>query len=49
MPARVSDVFEIVVLTACANALLGTGSPSVIALLHPEENILELIHARVGE
>ena len=47
--ARVADVLEIVVLAAGAHALLRGGRARVVALLQAEEDVLELVHARVGE
>ena len=43
------DVFEVVVLAAGADAFLATGGALVVALLQAEEDVLELIHAGVGE
>ena len=47
--AGVADVFEIVVFAAGADALLGGGGAGVIARFETLENLLELIHAGVGE
>ena len=47
--ASEADVLEVVVLAAGANAFLRRGGARVVALLGPEENVLELVHARVGE
>jgi hypothetical protein len=47
--AGVADVLEIVVLAAGAHALLRGRGAGVVALLHAGEDVLELIHARVGE
>ena len=47
--ARVADVFEIVVLAAGANALLGSRGAGIIAFLNAEKNVLELVHAGVGK
>jgi hypothetical protein len=44
-----ADVFEVVVLAAGADALLRGGGAVVVALLGAEEEVLELVHARVGE
>ena len=44
-----ADVFEIVVLAAGAHAFLGGRGPGVVALFQAEEDVLELVHARVGE
>jgi hypothetical protein len=44
-----ADVFEIVVLAAGADAFLAGGCAVVVALLEAEENVLELVHAGVGE
>src|SRR5262249_7520374 len=49
MTAGVADVFEIVVLAAGADALLRSGRTAVVALFEPEEDVLELIHAGIGE
>ena len=44
-----ADVFEIIVLASSADAFLATGSAFVIALFEAEKNVLELVHASVGE
>ena len=44
-----ADIFEIVVLSACSNALLRVDRARVVALAAAEKHILELVHARVGE
>src|SRR5580704_9451915 len=44
-----SDIFQIVMFSAGAHALLASGGALVIAPLEAEEDVLELIHARVGE
>ena len=45
----IADVFEVVVLTARADALLRGDGPLIGALLLPEEQVLELHHPGVGE
>ena len=45
----VAHVLEIVVLAAGAHAFLVEQRPRVIALLAAGENVLELVHPRVGE
>ncbi len=47
--AGVADVFQIVMLAAGADALLGRGGAGVVALFEALENLLELVHAGVGE
>ena len=49
MARGVADVFQVVVLAAGADALLGRGGAAVGALVEAQEDILELVHARVGE
>ena len=49
MPVRRSDVVEIVVLSADAHHFLRRGGAPVVARLAPEEQVLELVHAGVGE
>ena len=49
MPSGIADVFEVVVLAPCSDAFLRRGGARVIALLHAQENILELIHPRIGK
>ena len=49
MARGVADVFQVVVLAAGADALLGRGGAAVGTLVEAQENILELVHARVGE
>jgi hypothetical protein len=44
-----AHIFEVVVLAARADAFLATGGAFVIALFEAEEDVLELIHPRVGE
>ncbi len=44
-----ADVFEVVVFAAGANAFLAGGGAVVVALLEAEENVLELVHSRIGE
>ena len=44
-----ADIFEVIVLAAGADAFLASGGAVVVALLEAEENILELVHAGVGE
>ncbi len=46
---RVAHVFQVVVLSARAHALLGAGGPVVAAVLQAQEAVLELHHPRVGE
>ena len=45
----VADVLQIVVLAAGAHAALAGGGAQIVALLAPEEHVLELHHAGVGE
>ncbi len=47
--ARVADVFQVVVLAARAHAFLRAGGARVVALLQAQEDVLELVHAGVGE
>ena len=47
--AGVADVFEIVVLAAGADAFLRGGGAGVVALFETLEDLLELVHAGVGE
>src|SRR6202042_2447330 len=42
-----ADIFEVVVLSPGAHALLAGGGAVVIALFEAEEDILELVHSRV--
>src|SRR5207249_2087249 len=44
-----ADVLEIVVLSARAHALLAGGGAAVVAALAAGEDVLELVHAGVGE
>ncbi len=44
-----ADVLQVVVLAAGAHALLRGGGARVVALLDAEEDVLELVHAGVGE
>ena len=43
------DIFQVVVFSAGAHAFLAGGGAFVVALLEAEEDVLELVHARVGE
>ena len=47
--AGVADVFEIVVFAAGADAFLRGGGAGVVARFEALENLLELVHAGVGE
>src|SRR5207253_7805033 len=49
MPRSLPHFVEVVMFAARAQALLGRTSAHVFALLGPEKDILELIHARVSE
>ncbi len=49
MAAGVADVFEIVVLAAGADAFLRGGGAGVVAGFETLEDLLELVHAGVGE
>jgi hypothetical protein len=44
-----ADVFEIVMLAAGAHTFLRGGGFVVVALFEAEEDVLELVHSRVGE
>ena len=44
-----ADVLEVVVLAAGPDALLGVGRPRVGARAPAQEDVLELVHPRVGE
>ncbi len=44
-----ADIFEIVVLAAGAHAFLGGCGAGVVAFFQSEEDVLELVHACVGE
>ena len=44
-----ADIFEVVVFAAGADAFLAGGGAIVVALLEAEEDVLELVHAGVGE
>ena len=43
------DIFQIVVFAARAHAFLRRGGAGVVALFEAQEDVLELVHARVGE
>src|SRR5262249_26120642 len=47
--ARVADVVEVVVLAPGPHALLRACRPRVVPLLAAREDVLELVHPRVGE
>ena len=49
MTSGITDVFQVVVLAAGADALLAADSAGIGALFLPQEAILELVHPRVGE
>ncbi len=49
VPSRFSHFIKIVVLTACAYALLRGAGTHVVALLQAEKDVFELVHAGVGE
>src|SRR5919112_2466331 len=44
-----TDVVEVVVLPAYAHALLRGGCARIVAAFAAEEQVLELVHPRVGE
>ncbi len=44
-----ADIFEVVVFAAGADAFLASGGAVVVALLEAEEDVLELVHAGIGE
>src|SRR5436305_11991031 len=44
-----ADIFEVVVFAAGAYAFLRGGGAVVIAFFEAEENVLELVHAGIGE
>ena len=44
-----ADIFQVVVLAAGAHAFLAACRPRVVAFFEAEENVLELVHPRVGE
>ncbi len=46
---RPAHVLQVVVLAPGADALLAGGGARVVALLLAQEDVLELVHARVGE
>ena len=49
VPVGEADVFQIVMLAAGAHAFLRRRGARVIALFQAEEDVLELVHSRVGE
>ena len=49
VPAGVADILQIVVFAARAHTFLGGGGARVVALLEAQEDVLKLVHARVGE
>src|ERR1700689_3555965 len=49
MAAGVTDVIEVVMLAAGADAFLRSRGAVVIAFFLAEKNVLELVHAGVGE
>ena len=49
VPGGFAHVLKVVVLSAGPNAFLGGGGPKVVPPLPSQKNVLELIHAGVGE
>ena len=49
MPRRVTDVFQVIVLAAGANAALRRRGATIGFLFLAQEHVLELHHARIGE
>src|SRR5208282_6259569 len=49
MPVGEADILQVIVLPACAYALLRSRGLVVIALLEAEKHIFELVHPRVGK
>jgi hypothetical protein len=47
--ARKANIFKVVVLAACADALLRGGGAGVAALFRSKEDVLELVHPSIGE
>ena len=45
----IADVFQIIVLAACAHAALRGGGTGIGAFVQPQENILKLVHAGIGK
>ena len=44
-----ADIFQVVVFSAGADALLAGGGAFVVALFEAEEDVLELVHSGIGE
>jgi hypothetical protein len=49
MPGGATDIFQVVVFAAGPNAFLRTAGPGVVPVLQTEEQVLELVHAGIGE
>ena len=49
MVGVLADLFQVVVLAADADALLAVDRPGALRRPQSEEDVLELVHARVGE
>ena len=45
MPRRITDIVEIIVLTACSNATLAASRSRITAILAERERLLKLHHA----
>jgi len=49
MARGAADLLEVIMLAARADTFLGSRGARIIALFAAQENILELVHARVRE
>ena len=49
MTGGITDVFQIIVLAARANAALGRGCANIVALLCTEKQIFKLHHSGIGK
>jgi len=49
VPGRSADIFQVIMLAACAHTLLRTDGPEIVTFLHAEETVLELVHPGISE
>ena len=49
MTGSITDIVQVVMLTACTNTSLSSSSAGITSKLFTQENILELIHTGIGK
>ncbi len=49
MARGIADIFQVIMLAACAHAFLARCSTGVGAFVEAKKDVLKLVHPRVGE